>query len=146
LKFHSIFLLDGSFNLQKTKPTQHSVRQLRGLGLIPNLLACRSSKVCLFLFAFSFHPQWFSANNDWMFLCCPYQELDENVKAKLSQFCHVPVTDTKELSNTFSLHLSLKSYIYIISKQTCESAAVIKHTHTLWCSKYLAHSFAVTSK
>ncbi|MCH95620.1 CTP synthase, partial [Trifolium medium] len=46
---------------QKTKPTQHSVRQLRGLGLIPNLLACRSSK-----------------------------ELDENVKAKLSQFCHVP--------------------------------------------------------
>ncbi|WVZ03799.1 hypothetical protein V8G54_024605, partial [Vigna mungo] len=47
--------------LQKTKPTQHSVRQLRGLGLTPNLLACRSSK-----------------------------ELDDNVKEKLSQFCHVP--------------------------------------------------------
>ncbi|KAK7313823.1 hypothetical protein VNO77_39025 [Canavalia gladiata] len=46
---------------QKTKPTQHSVRQLRGLGLTPNLLACRSSK-----------------------------ELDDNVKEKLSQFCHVP--------------------------------------------------------
>ncbi|KAL5080748.1 hypothetical protein RYX36_009169 [Vicia faba] len=28
----------------KTKPTQHSVRQLRGLGLVPNLLACRSFK------------------------------------------------------------------------------------------------------
>ncbi|EEF47967.1 ctp synthase, putative [Ricinus communis] len=46
---------------QKTKPTQHSVRGLRGLGLTPNILACRSSK-----------------------------ELDENVKLKLSQFCHVP--------------------------------------------------------
>ncbi|KAJ9183286.1 hypothetical protein P3X46_007163 [Hevea brasiliensis] len=45
---------------QKTKPTQHSVRGLRGLGLTPNILACRSSK-----------------------------ELDENVKLKISQFCHV---------------------------------------------------------
>ncbi|KAL2582068.1 hypothetical protein AAZV13_15G220800 [Glycine max] len=53
----------------KTKPTQHSVRQLRGLGLTPNLLACRSSK-----------------------------ELDDNVKAKLAQFCHVP------LSNILTLH------------------------------------------
>ncbi|OIW11716.1 hypothetical protein TanjilG_14349 [Lupinus angustifolius] len=54
---------------QKTKPTQHSVRQLRGLGLTPNLLACRSTK-----------------------------ELDDNVKAKLAQFCHVP------LSNIVTLH------------------------------------------
>ncbi|XP_019456677.1 PREDICTED: CTP synthase-like isoform X2 [Lupinus angustifolius] len=54
---------------QKTKPTQHSVRQLRGLGLTPNLLACRSTK-----------------------------ELDDNVRAKLAQFCHVP------LSNIVTLH------------------------------------------
>ncbi|KAL9675445.1 hypothetical protein QQ045_003647 [Rhodiola kirilowii] len=46
---------------QKTKPTQHSVRGLRGLGLTPDILACRSTKA-----------------------------LDENVKVKLSQFCHVP--------------------------------------------------------
>ncbi|XP_050223065.1 uncharacterized protein LOC126673119 [Mercurialis annua] len=46
---------------QKTKPTQHSVRGLRGLGLTPNILACRSASA-----------------------------LDENVKMKLSQFCHVP--------------------------------------------------------
>uniref|UniRef100_A0A7N0UVG9 CTP synthase n=1 Tax=Kalanchoe fedtschenkoi TaxID=63787 RepID=A0A7N0UVG9_KALFE len=46
---------------QKTKPTQHSVRGLRGLGLTPDILACRSTKA-----------------------------LDENVKGKLSQFCHVP--------------------------------------------------------
>lgn len=31
--------------MQKTKPTQHSVRGLRGLGLTPNILACRSTKV-----------------------------------------------------------------------------------------------------
>ncbi|XP_061368735.1 uncharacterized protein LOC133311597 isoform X2 [Gastrolobium bilobum] len=49
---------------QKTKPTQHSVRQLRGLGLTPNFLACRSSK-----------------------------ELDDNVKEKLAQFCHVPLSN-----------------------------------------------------
>ncbi|KAH9747009.1 CTP synthase [Citrus sinensis] len=46
---------------QKTKPTQHSVRGLRGQGLTPNILACRSTVA-----------------------------LDDNVKGKLSQFCHVP--------------------------------------------------------
>ncbi|KAL0906566.1 hypothetical protein M5K25_025068 [Dendrobium thyrsiflorum] len=49
---------------QKTKPTQHSVRGLRGLGLTPNILACRSAS-----------------------------PLDENVKEKLSQFCHVPIAN-----------------------------------------------------
>ncbi|BAF30024.1 Os12g0556600, partial [Oryza sativa Japonica Group] len=47
---------------QKTKPTQHSVRELRALGLTPDLLACRSA-----------------------------QPLIGSVKEKLSQFCHVPV-------------------------------------------------------
>ncbi|XP_056170646.1 uncharacterized protein LOC115673653 isoform X2 [Syzygium oleosum] len=47
---------------QKTKPTQHSVRELRALGLTPHLLACRSA-----------------------------QPLLENTKEKLSQFCHVPI-------------------------------------------------------
>ncbi|CAN6832866.1 unnamed protein product [Brassica oleracea] len=54
---------------QKTKPTQHSVRDLRGLGLTPNIIACRSTKV-----------------------------LEENVKAKLSRFCYVP------MQNILSLH------------------------------------------
>ncbi|CAO2204213.1 unnamed protein product [Urochloa humidicola] len=54
---------------QKTKPTQHSVRGLRGLGLAPDILACRST-----------------------------EPLEEHVKVKLSQFCHVPI------SNIVSLH------------------------------------------
>uniref|UniRef100_A0A0D3ERZ1 CTP synthase n=1 Tax=Oryza barthii TaxID=65489 RepID=A0A0D3ERZ1_9ORYZ len=32
---------------QKTKPTQHSVRGLRGLGLAPDILACRSTEALL---------------------------------------------------------------------------------------------------
>ncbi|XP_071740777.1 uncharacterized protein [Rutidosis leptorrhynchoides] len=52
----------------KTKPTQHSVRGLRSLGLIPNILACRST-----------------------------MELDINVKEKLSRFCHVPLENIVSL-------------------------------------------------
>lgn len=37
-----------SVYVQKTKPTQHSVRELRALGLTPHLLACRSAQVHLF--------------------------------------------------------------------------------------------------
>ncbi|KAI7742096.1 LOW QUALITY PROTEIN: hypothetical protein M8C21_012352 [Ambrosia artemisiifolia] len=52
----------------KTKPTQHSVRGLRSMGLIPNILACRSTT-----------------------------ELDMNVKEKLSRFCHVPLENIVSL-------------------------------------------------
>ncbi len=45
---------------QKTKPTQSSIRDLRGLGLSPDVIACRSS-----------HP------------------LEEPIKEKISMFCHV---------------------------------------------------------
>ncbi|VFQ61195.1 unnamed protein product [Cuscuta campestris] len=67
---------------QKTKPTQHSVRGLRNLGLTPNILACRSTL-----------------------------KLDENVKDKISQFCHVPVENVLTLydvSNIWHVPLLLK--------------------------------------
>ncbi|CDS12724.1 Putative CTP synthase [Lichtheimia ramosa] len=50
----------GSVGEQKTKPTQMSVRDLRGAGLTPDLVACRSSK-----------------------------PLDANIRSKISMFCHV---------------------------------------------------------
>jgi CTP synthase len=50
----------GSVGEQKTKPTQMSVRDLRGAGLTPDLIACRSSK-----------------------------PLDESICSKISMFCHV---------------------------------------------------------
>ncbi|XP_068636881.1 uncharacterized protein [Aristolochia californica] len=67
---------------QKTKPTQHSVRGLRGLGLTPNILACRSAK-----------------------------PLDENVKEKISQFCHVPtanIVTLYDVSNIWHIPLLLR--------------------------------------
>ncbi|KAI7882159.1 CTP synthase [Lichtheimia hyalospora FSU 10163] len=50
----------GSVGEQKTKPTQMSVRDLRGAGLSPDLIAVRSTK-----------------------------PLEESVRAKISMFCHV---------------------------------------------------------
>ncbi|KAG0495010.1 hypothetical protein HPP92_006004 [Vanilla planifolia] len=67
---------------QKTKPTQHSVRELRGLGLTPDVLVCRSTS-----------------------------PLGENVKQKLSQFCHVQTTNIVSLydvPNTWHIPCLLK--------------------------------------
>ncbi|KAL3520424.1 hypothetical protein ACH5RR_018573 [Cinchona calisaya] len=67
---------------QKTKPTQHSVRGLRSLGLMPNILACRSTT-----------------------------KLEENVKEKLSRFCHVPLENIitlYDVSNIWHVPLLLR--------------------------------------
>ncbi|XP_049410258.1 uncharacterized protein LOC125873374 isoform X1 [Solanum stenotomum] len=67
---------------QKTKPTQHSVRDLRSLGLTPNILACRSTT-----------------------------ELEENVKEKISRFCHVPLDNIitlYDVSNIWRVPLLLR--------------------------------------
>ncbi|RID61828.1 hypothetical protein BRARA_E00942 [Brassica rapa] len=64
---------------QKTKPTQHSIRDLRGLGLSPDIIACRSTKV-----------------------------LEENVKEKLSRFCYVPVQNILSLHDVHNIwHIPL---------------------------------------
>ncbi|AQK97033.1 CTP synthase family protein [Zea mays] len=64
---------------QKTKPTQHSVRGLRGLGLAPDVLACRST-----------------------------EPLEEHVKIKLSQFCHVPISNIVNLHDVTNIwHIPL---------------------------------------
>ena len=44
----------------KTKPTQASVREIRGLGISPDIIVCRSEK-----------------------------PVDDSVKDKISNFCHV---------------------------------------------------------
>ncbi|KAH0725321.1 hypothetical protein KY284_001186 [Solanum tuberosum] len=67
---------------QKTKPTQHSVRGLRSLGLTPNILACRSTT-----------------------------QLEENVKEKISRFCHVPLDNIitlYDVSNIWRVPLLLR--------------------------------------
>ncbi|GKU86971.1 hypothetical protein SLEP1_g1434 [Rubroshorea leprosula] len=68
---------------QKTKPTQHSVRELRALGLTPHLLACRSA-----------------------------QPLLAATKEKLSQFCHVPaanILNIHDVPNIWHVPLLLRN-------------------------------------
>ncbi|KAJ6808963.1 CTP synthase-like isoform X1 [Iris pallida] len=63
----------------ETKATQHSVRGLRGHGLTPNILACRSTS-----------------------------PLDKNVKQKLSRFCFVPVSNIVSLFDVTNIwHIPL---------------------------------------
>ncbi|KAG9159140.1 hypothetical protein Leryth_025978 [Lithospermum erythrorhizon] len=66
----------------KTKPTQHSVRGLRSLGLTPNILACRSR-----------------------------MEFDENIRDKLSRLCHVPmdnIINLYDVSNIWRVPMLLR--------------------------------------
>ncbi|CAL0316483.1 unnamed protein product [Lupinus luteus] len=68
---------------QKTKPTQHSVRELRALGLTPHLLACRSAEPLL-----------------------------QSAKDKLSQFCHVPmnsILNIHDVPNIWHIPLLLRN-------------------------------------
>ncbi|KAK2518534.1 Ctps1 [Columba guinea] len=63
---------------QKTKPTQNSVRELRGLGLSPDLIVCRCST-----------------------------PLDTSVKEKISMFCHVEPEQEQGVVDYFRHRLDL---------------------------------------
>jgi len=66
---------------QKTKPTQHSVKQMRALGLVPDLVVCRGQ-----------------------------QPLLSDTRAKLAMFCQVPrdnVISVHDVSNIFRVPLLL---------------------------------------
>ncbi|KAG9459577.1 hypothetical protein H6P81_004085 [Aristolochia fimbriata] len=81
---------------QKTKPTQHSVRELRALGLTPHLLACRSA-----------------------------QPLLKSTKEKLSQFCHVPlgnILNIHDVPNIWHIPLLLRNqnaHLAILNQLNC---------------------------
>lgn len=65
----------------KTKPTQHSVKELTGFGIVPNIIVCRSEK-----------------------------KLDQELKAKISLFCNVPeecVINAVDVSSIYELPLAL---------------------------------------
>lgn len=67
----------------KTKPTQHSVRELRSLGLMPDLIMCRSTAV-----------------------------LDDSTRGKISSFCHVDVShviDVHNVPNLYSVPVLLRN-------------------------------------
>ena len=60
---------------QKSKPTQHSVRELRGLGLSPDVIVCRSRN-----------------------------PLQEGIQQKTAMFCHVPVTHVLAVHDVSSIY------------------------------------------
>jgi CTP synthase len=60
---------------QKSKPTQHSVRELRGLGLSPDVSVCRSRN-----------------------------PLQEGIQHKTAMFCHVPVTHVLAVHDVSSIY------------------------------------------
>eukprot|EP00300_Choanocystis_sp_HF-7_P021669 c20813_g1_i12.p1 GENE.c20813_g1_i12~~c20813_g1_i12.p1 ORF type:complete len:636 (+),score=152.00 c20813_g1_i12:154-2061(+) len=60
---------------EKTKPTQHSVKALRAAGLHPDVVVCRSD-----------------------------HRLDEQVRGKIGQFCHVPLDGVVSAYNITNLY------------------------------------------
>jgi CTP synthase len=71
----------GSVGEQKTKPTQHSVRELRSVGLTPDVIVCRSG-----------------------------QKLKRSTQDKISLFCHVPpanVLSVHDVTNIYHVALIL---------------------------------------
>ena len=59
----------------KTKPTQHSVKELRSIGIQPDILICRCDRA-----------------------------LEENIKEKLSEFCDVPVESVVTAQDATSIY------------------------------------------
>ena len=71
----------GSVGEQKTKPTQHSVRELRSVGITPDLIVCRSG-----------------------------HKLKRSTQDKISLFCHVPpshVLSVHDVTNIYHVALIL---------------------------------------
>ncbi|MBQ7151559.1 MAG: CTP synthase [Synergistaceae bacterium] len=65
----------------KTKPTQHSVQELRRIGILPNMLVCRTS-----------HP------------------MDQDMKNKIALFCNVPpeaVVEVRDEATIYNVPISL---------------------------------------
>jgi|TARA_B100001996_G_C18665863_1_gene594862 CTP synthase len=72
----------GPVGEQKTKPTQHTVKELRGLGIIPDILVCRSEN-----------------------------PLNKETREKLAAFCHVApeaVVSAHDVSNIYRIPILLE--------------------------------------
>ena len=67
----------------KTKPTQHSVRELLGIGIQPDLLVCRTER-----------------------------DLDEGIKQKIARFCNVQVNrviESRDMATIYELPLAYRA-------------------------------------
>ena len=91
----------GPVGEQKTKPTQHTVKELRGLGISPDILVCRSSA-----------------------------PLNEETRNKLAAFCHVKpeaVMSTHDVPNIYHVPLMLQEQgLCDILKVDCSATSLLK--------------------
>ena len=91
----------GPVGEQKTKPTQHSVKELRGLGITPDILVCRSTK-----------------------------PMTDETKEKLAAFCHVSpdaVMSTHDVPNIYHVPLMLeKQGLCKILGRDCNSTSMLE--------------------
>jgi len=91
----------GPVGEQKTKPTQHSVKELRGLGITPDILVCRST-----------------------------EPMTEETKEKLAAFCHVSpdaVMSTHDVPNIYHVPLMLEEQgLCNILNIDCNSTSMLK--------------------
>jgi len=99
---------------QKTKPTQHTVKELRALGLSPDIIVCR----------------------------CPTL-LEESVKKKISIFCHVDtknVISVHDVSNIYHVPLILvEQGLHTILKRELELESMLDTPNlTQWVN--MAHT------
>ena len=79
----SLIPVMGPVGEQKTKPTQHTVKDLRGLGINPHMLVCRSKS-----------------------------PLIDDTRQKISAFCHVPpeaVVSAHDISNIYQVPIMLEA-------------------------------------
>ena len=94
---------------QKTKPTQHSVQQLRSLGLTPHMLACRTQG-----------------------------KLEDGVKKKLSLFCHVPdshIINLHDVSNIWHVPLIMQEQGCLESVLKCLKMPLVPPDLNAWSNR-----------
>eukprot|EP00944_MAST-04C_sp_MAST-4C-sp1_P010826 g10826.t1 len=100
----------GSVGEQKTKPTQHSVRELRSVGITPDLIVCRSG-----------------------------HKLKRSTQDKISLFCHVPpshVLSVHDVTNIYHVALILceQGLHHIIASKLLLNAPVMPPDMASWAS------------
>ena len=96
----------GPVGEQKTKPTQHTVKELRGLGITPDILVCRSSA-----------------------------PLNDETRNKLAAFCHVQpkaVMSTHDVPNIYHVPLMLQEQgMCDILEVDCTATSLLEEWKTM---------------
>ncbi len=96
----------GPVGEQKTKPTQHTVKELRGLGITPDILVCRSSA-----------------------------PLNDETRNKLAAFCHVQpkaVMSTHDVPNIYHVPLMLQEQgLCDILEVDCAATSLLEEWKTM---------------